>query len=139
MSDRPTYADLADMRDRALIAEKKNEQLERELAEAKFDLQFRRDLYALQSKELAEAREELIQWRTLRSWGGTPQIIDDFIKGQQSRIHAAQDAERQRDTLAEALEMVATHTYADGQCDNGYSPQYVAKQALAAVKGGSHD
>jgi hypothetical protein len=76
--------------------------LERELAEAKFDLQFRRDLYALQSKELAEARE-------------------------------------QRDELAEALEMVATHTYADGQCDNGYSPQYVAKQALAAMKGGADD
>jgi len=33
-------------------------QLERELAEAKFDLQFRRDLYALQSKELAEARKQ---------------------------------------------------------------------------------
>jgi hypothetical protein len=32
------------------------QQLERELTEAKFDLQFRRDLYALQSKELAEAR-----------------------------------------------------------------------------------
>jgi predicted RNase H-like nuclease (RuvC/YqgF family) len=78
------------------------EQLERELAEAKFDLQFRRDLYALQSKELAKARE-------------------------------------QRDELVEALEMVATHTYVDGQCDNGYSPQYVAKQALAAVKGGSND
>lgn len=76
--------------------------LQRELAEAKFDLQFRRDLYALQSKELAEARE-------------------------------------QRDELAEALEMVATHTYADGQCDNGYSPQYVAKQALAAMKGGADD
>jgi hypothetical protein len=49
------------------------------------------------------------------------------------------EAREQRDTLAEALEMVATHTYADGQCDNGYSPQYVAKQALAAVKGGSND
>ena len=90
-------------------------------------------------RELAEAREELSEWRTLRSWGGTPQIIDDFIKGQQSRIHAAQDAEKQRDTLADALEMVTTHTYADGQCDNGYSPQYVAKQTLSAVKGGSND
>jgi hypothetical protein len=33
-------------------------QLERELAEAKFDLQFRRELYALQTKELGEAREQ---------------------------------------------------------------------------------
>jgi hypothetical protein len=49
------------------------------------------------------------------------------------------EAREQRDTLAEALEMVATHTYADGQCDNGYSPQYVAKQILATLKGGSND
>jgi len=34
------------------------QQLERELTEAKFDLQFRRDLYAFQSKELAEARRQ---------------------------------------------------------------------------------
>jgi phosphoribosylpyrophosphate synthetase len=87
-------------------------------------------------RELAEAREELIEWRTLRSWGGTPQIVDDFIKGQQTRIHAAQDAEKQRDTLAEALEMIITHNLLDNQCDNGYPPRYVAKKALAAVKGG---
>jgi hypothetical protein len=31
---------------------------DRELAEAKFDLQFRRELYALQTKELGEAREQ---------------------------------------------------------------------------------
>ena len=88
------------------------------------------------SRELAEARQELNEWKTLQSWGGTPQIVDEFIKGQQSRIHAAQDAEKQRDVLAEALEMIATHNHADGQCDNGYSPRHVAKQALAAVKGG---
>jgi Asp-tRNA(Asn)/Glu-tRNA(Gln) amidotransferase A subunit family amidase len=87
-------------------------------------------------RELAEASQELNEWKTLQSWGGTPQIVDEFIKGQQSRIHAAQDAEMQRDTLAEALGMIATHNHADGQCDNGYSPQYIAKQALAAVKGG---
>jgi hypothetical protein len=45
---------------------------------------------------------------------------------------------KQRDALAEALEIIATHNIVDNQCDNGYSPQYVAKQALAAVKGGSH-
>lgn len=49
------------------------------------------------------------------------------------------EAREQRDALVEALEMVATHTYVDGQCDNGYSPQYVAKQALAAMKGGWHE
>jgi hypothetical protein len=43
---------------------------------------------------------------------------------------------KQRDAMADALVMIATHNHADGQCDNGYSPQYIAKQALAAVKGG---
>jgi hypothetical protein len=51
-----------------------------------------------------EAMEELSEWKTLSGWGGTPEIIDDFIKGQQSRIYAAQEAEEQRDRLAEALE-----------------------------------
>jgi hypothetical protein len=40
-----------------------------------------------------EAMEELNEWKTLMSWGGTPEIINDFIKGQQSRIYAAQKAE----------------------------------------------
>lgn len=44
-----------------------------------------------------KAMEELNEWRTLKSWGGTPEIINDFIKGQQSRIYASQEAEEQRD------------------------------------------
>jgi hypothetical protein len=44
-----------------------------------------------------EAMEELNEWKTLISWGGTPEIINDFIKGQQSRIYAAQKAEAERD------------------------------------------
>jgi len=44
-----------------------------------------------------EAMEELNEWRTLNGWGGTPEIINDFIKGQQSRIHAVQEAEAERD------------------------------------------
>ena len=50
-----------------------------------------------------EAMEELNEWKTLTSWGGTPEIINDFIKGQQSRIYAAQEAEEQRDRLVEAI------------------------------------
>ena len=50
-----------------------------------------------------EAMEELSEWKTLSGWGGTPEIIDDFIKGQQSRIYAAQEAEEQRDRLVEAI------------------------------------
>lgn len=51
-----------------------------------------------------EAMEELNEWRTLMSWGGTPEIINEFIKGQQSRIYAVQEAEEQRDRLAEELD-----------------------------------
>jgi hypothetical protein len=53
-----------------------------------------------------KAMEELNEWRTLMSWGGTPEIINDFIKGQQSRIYAAQEAEEQRDRLAEVAQAV---------------------------------
>jgi len=48
-----------------------------------------------------EAMEELNEWKTLTGWGGTPEIINDFIQGQQSRIYAAQEAEEQRDRMAE--------------------------------------
>ena len=56
--------------------------------------------------EAIKAMEELNEWRTLMSWGGTPEIINDFIKGQQSRIYAAQEAEEQRDRLAEVAQAV---------------------------------
>jgi len=46
------------------------------------------------------------------------------------------DMTKQRDTLAEALEMITTHTIADAQCENGYSAAYVAKNAIATLKGG---
>jgi hypothetical protein len=47
------------------------------------------------------------------------------------------EAREERDRLAEALEMIATHNHEDGQCDNGYTPSHIAKQALAAAKGGT--
>jgi hypothetical protein len=71
---------------------------------ALFDLEFRRDLFKLQEQQLNDVRaerdrlaEKLSEWKMLAGWGGTPEIINDFIKGQQSRIHAAQEAEEQRD------------------------------------------
>ena len=54
-----------------------------------------------------EAMEELNEWKTLSGWGGTPEIIDDFIKGQQSRIYAAQEAEEQRDEAREYADKLA--------------------------------
>ncbi len=137
---------------------KRIEQLERELAEAKAEAEKWEKLYdqdtehlaSLQmldnygpaetlnetamrlSRELVEARQELSEWKTLQSWGGTPQIVDEFIKGQQSRIHAAQDAEEQRDMLAKALRKI------DRRDMLGWCGQ-VAHNALAAVKGGSDE
>lgn len=61
-------------------------------------------------RELTAAQEELAEWSILKGWGGTPEIINDFIKGQQTRIHYAQNIEEeltavteQRDRLVEAL------------------------------------
>jgi len=61
-------------------------------------------------RERDEARAELSEWRILNGWGGTPEIIHDFIKGQQTRIHHAQDLEaelaavtEQRDRLEREL------------------------------------
>jgi len=69
-------------------------------------------------RELTTAREKLSEWSILNGWGGTPEIINDFIKGQQTRIHYAQNLDEeltavteQRDRLAEALrEMQYCHT-----------------------------
>lgn len=62
-------------------------------------------------RELTAAQEELAEWSILKGWGGTPEIINDFIKGQQTRIHYAQNIEEeltavteQRDRLANALD-----------------------------------
>jgi hypothetical protein len=35
----------------------------------------------------------LAEWSVLNLWGGTPEIIHEFIKGQQNRIHHCQDLE----------------------------------------------
>jgi uncharacterized protein YhaN len=35
----------------------------------------------------------LADWCVLKGWGGTPEIIHEFIKGQQTRIHHCQDLE----------------------------------------------
>ena len=41
-------------------------------------------------------RDEAREWKDMLSgWGGTPEIVQEFIKGQQARIHAAQDIERE--------------------------------------------
>jgi hypothetical protein len=46
---------------------------------------------AIARAEKAEAA--LADWSVLNLWGGTPEIIHEFIKGQQTRIHHCQDIE----------------------------------------------
>jgi hypothetical protein len=60
--------------------------------------------YALANaiKERDEAVEEIKEWKTLCLWGGTPEHIHGFIRGQQSRI---QHLECERD---EAMELLAS-------------------------------
>ena len=41
----------------------------------------------------AHAEAALAEWSVLNLWGGTPEIIHEFIKGQQNRIHHCQDLE----------------------------------------------
>ena len=95
-----------------------------------------------------ESMEELSEWKTLMSWGGTPEIINDFINGQQSRIYAAQDAEEQRDRLAEAGQNLPDYDAGligdHGGGDVGWWQDYIRaeigraneywREALAAVK-----
>jgi chromosome segregation ATPase len=117
MSDRPTYADLADMRDRALIAEKKNEQLERELAEAREDAMDHKRMLQSLSKTQALDRAELDR--------------------------SFQHIMKQRDTLAEALGYLMQSCESidcEAMMPAAMPFAYIkAKQALAAVKGGSHE
>jgi hypothetical protein len=40
-----------------------------------------------------KAEAELADWSVLNLWGGTPEIVHKFIKGQQTRIHHCQDLE----------------------------------------------
>jgi hypothetical protein len=40
-----------------------------------------------------KAEAELADWSVLKAWGGTPEIIHQFVKGQQNRIHHCQDLE----------------------------------------------
>jgi septation ring formation regulator EzrA len=47
-----------------------------------------------------KAEAELADWSVLKGWGGTPEIVHKFIKGQQNRIHHCQDLEAELTALA---------------------------------------
>jgi hypothetical protein len=44
---------------------------------------------------MEQLERELREWELLQLWGGTPAHVEAFIKGQQDRIHATQDVERE--------------------------------------------
>lgn len=62
--------------------------------QARGELSLKQQTLTIAEGTLADLRKELQEWQTLRIWGGTPEHIDDFVKGQQTRIHHAQDIER---------------------------------------------
>lgn len=87
-------------------------------------------------RERDEAREELQQWKMLHAWGGTPEHIDQFIRGQQSRIHEAQEIElvceqleRERD---EALSLITKTKAILQQVDLPDEPLDVQAQRMVA-------
>jgi hypothetical protein len=60
---------------------------------------------ALDRAEKAEAA--LADWSILNLWGGTPEIIHEFVKGQQNRIHHCQDLEAELDSERARLDYLA--------------------------------
>ena len=62
--------------------------------EARSELSLKQQTLTIAEGTLSDLRKELKEWQTLCSWGGTPEHIHDFIKGQQTRIHQAQDIEK---------------------------------------------
>lgn len=86
-------------------------------------------------KQLADMREELADWRTLRAYGGTAEIVRDFIRGQQSRIHAAQEVERKRDECLEKLKIIAFSDYVDAYWTIEHF-QEIARDVVAKMEGG---
>ena len=57
---------------------------------------------AVARAERAEAA--LAEWSVLNLWGGTPEIIHEFIKGQQHRIHYCQNLETELESLRAEVE-----------------------------------
>jgi chromosome segregation ATPase len=51
---------------------------------------------------------QLAEWSVLNLWGGTPEIIHEFVKGQQERIHHCQDIEAELAAERARLERITT-------------------------------
>lgn len=89
------------------------------------------DLCADLERELSEA----LEWKQyLSSWGGTPQIVFSFIQGQQARIRAAQEVEKQRDLLIEGLEKLASLDFVITLPDRMDAVRKIANETLNKQK-----
>jgi chromosome segregation ATPase len=93
---------------------KKSERLEKQIEGLNNFANERFDEIQRVRRERDEARAELREWQTLCLWGGTLEHIHDFIRGQQTRIHEAQNIEktceqleRERDEARQAF-VIAT-------------------------------
>jgi hypothetical protein len=129
------------------------EEIERELAEAKFDLQFRRELYALQTKELAAVKQ--IMGELCDCCGWAMRLPDQPCRCELERelanlkesvaslshpncrdlLRERDEARGQRDRLAEALRELCETLLKDKPRDIT-DLLNKAGDALAAVKGG---
>jgi hypothetical protein len=82
------------------------------------------------------AEFELAEWHVLRLWGTTPEIVNEFIKGQQARIHAAQDIDAELATERARLDWLASPQGRLWQRQN--ESALVCRDTIdAAMKGGA--
>jgi hypothetical protein len=71
---------------------------------------------SIADKSRAERAEaELADWSVLKGWGGTPEIVHKFIKGQQHRIHCFQNLEAELDSERARLNWLETPSGMDWQ------------------------
>jgi hypothetical protein len=76
------------------------------------DVEFARKL----ERERDEVRAELSEWKILNLWGGTPEIIHEFIKGQQMRIWECQEIEKTCEQLERELDDERVITFRKADC-----------------------
>ena len=91
------------------------------------------DVYATQTARITELERELADWRYLAIWGGTPEVIHEFIRGQQNRIYHCQDLETELAALRSLLrEAITEHV---SEYDLPESADYIARAKTALGEG----
>lgn len=78
---------------------------------------------ALRAQTLTE--DALKEWQSLCVWGATPEFIDAFIRGQQSRIHAVQGIEKELATIREIFPEILSALGTGAACLPGVSIEFL--------------